>query len=34
MSKHISKDYKILTVKYYLNNDISLDDVYKIFDYP
>jgi len=34
MSKHRSKDYKISTIKYYLNNDVSLDDVYKIFDCP
>ena len=34
MSKHKSEDYKISAVKYYLNNDISLDDVCKIFDCP
>ena len=32
MSKHKSEDYKISAVKYYLNNDISLDDVFVIFD--
>jgi hypothetical protein len=25
MSKHKSEDYKISAVKYYLNNDVSLD---------
>ncbi len=39
MSKHRSEDYKIsasdLKVqKYYLNNDVSLDDVCEIFDCP
>jgi transposase len=34
MSKHKSEDYKISAVKYYLNNDVSLDDVCKIFDCP
>ena len=34
MSKHKSEDYKISAVKYYLNNDISLDDVCRIFDCP
>ena len=34
MSKHKSEDYKLSAVKYYLNNDISLDDVSKIFDCP
>ena len=34
MSKHRSKDYKISAVKYYLNNDVSLDDVCEIFDCP
>lgn len=34
MSKHKSEDYKLSAVKYYLNNDISLDDVCKIFDCP
>jgi len=29
MSKHKSEDYKITAVKYYLNNDISLDNVVK-----
>ncbi len=32
MSKHKSEDYKISAVKYYLNNDVSLDDVCEIFD--
>ena len=32
MSKHRSKDYKISAVKYYLNNDVSLDDVCEIFN--
>jgi hypothetical protein len=27
MSKHKSKDYKISAVKYYLNNNVGLDDV-------
>ena len=30
MSKHKSEDYKISAVKYYLNNDVSLDDVCEI----
>jgi transposase len=34
MPKHKSEDYKISAVKYYLNNDVSLDDVCKIFDCP
>jgi len=34
MSKHKSEDYKISAVKYYLNNDVSLDDVCEIFDCP
>ena len=34
MSKHKSEDYKISAVKYYLNNDVSLDDVYEINDCP
>jgi transposase-like protein len=34
MSKHKSEDYKISAVKYYLDNDISLDDVCEIFDCP
>ena len=34
MSKHKSEDYKISTVKYYLNNYVSLDDICKIFDCP
>ena len=34
MSKHRSEDYKISAVKYYLNNDVSLDDVCEIFDCP
>ncbi len=32
MSKHKSEDYKLSAVKYYLNNQVSLDDVCKIFD--
>jgi hypothetical protein len=32
MSKHKSEDYKLLAVKYYLNNDVSLDNVCYIFD--
>ena len=32
MSKHKSEDYKISAVKYYLNNDVSLDNIYEIFD--
>ena len=34
MSKHKSEDYKLSAVKYYLNNDVSLDDVCEIFDCP
>lgn len=34
MSKHKSEDYKLSAVKYYLNNDVSLDDVSVIFDCP
>jgi transposase len=34
MSKHKSEDYKLSAVKYYLKNDVSLDDVCKIFDCP
>ena len=34
MSKHKSEDYKLSAVKYYLNNDVSLDDVCVIFDCP
>ena len=30
MSKHKSEDYKLSAVKYYLNNQVSLDDVCKI----
>ena len=33
MSTHKSKDYKLYAVKYYLNNDVSLDDVCVIFGY-
>ena len=34
MLKHKSEDYKLSAVKYYLNNEASLDDVCKIFDCP
>ena len=34
MSKHKSEDYKLWAVNYYLNNDVSLDDVCKICDCP
>ena len=34
MSKHKSEDYKLSAVKYYINNDVSLDDVCKIFNCP
>ena len=34
MLKHKSEDYKISAVKYYLNNDVSLDDVCEIFNCP
>lgn len=34
MSKHKSEDYKLSAVKYYLNNQVSLDGVCKIFDCP
>ena len=34
MSKHKSEDYKLSAVKYYLNNNVSLDDVCEIFDCP
>jgi transposase-like protein len=30
--KHKTQDYKITAVKYYLQNDESLDDVCNIFD--
>ena len=32
MSKHKSEDYKLSAVKYYLNSDVSLDNVCNIFD--
>ena len=32
MSTRKSEDYKLSAVKYYLNNEVSLDDVCKIFD--
>ena len=28
MSKHKSEDYKLSAVKYHLNNEVSLNDVY------
>ena len=31
MSTHKSEDYKFSAVKYYLNNDVSLDDVCVLF---
>ena len=31
MSKHKSEDYKLSAVKYYFNNNVSLDDVCEIF---
>ena len=34
MTKHKSDDYKISAVKYYLKNNVSLDDVSKIFNCP
>jgi transposase len=34
MSKYKSEDYKLSAVKYYLNNDVSLDYVRIIFDCP
>ena len=34
MSKHKSEDYKLSEVKYYLNNNVSLNNVCKIFDCP
>jgi transposase-like protein len=34
LSKHKSEDYKLSAVKYYLNNNVSLDDVCEIFDCP
>ena len=34
MSKHKSEDYKLSAVKYYLNNDVSLNDVCEIFNCP
>ena len=34
MIKHKSEDYKISAVKYYLKNNVSLDDVSKIFNCP
>ena len=30
--KHKTQDYKISVVKYYLQNDVSLDEVCDIFD--
>jgi len=32
MSKYKCENYKIFVVKYYLDNDISLDDACEIFD--
>ena len=32
MSKHKSKYYKLSAVKYYLNNEVSVDNLCKIFD--
>lgn len=32
MSKHKSEDYKLSAVKYYLDNNVSLDDICEIFD--
>ena len=32
--KQKTEDYKLSAVKYYLNNDVSLDDVCEIFDCP
>jgi transposase-like protein len=34
MGVHKSEDYKLSAVKYYLNNDVSLEDVCNIFDCP
>lgn len=34
MSKHKSEDHKLSAVKYYLDNQVSLDDVCKFFDCP
>ena len=34
MSKHKSEDYKLSAVKYYLNNNVSLNNVREIFDCP
>ena len=34
MGVHKSEDYKLSAVKYYLNNDVSLEDVCDIFDCP
>ncbi len=34
MTKHKSDDYKISVVKYYLKNNVSLDDISKIFNCP
>jgi hypothetical protein len=33
MLKHKKEDYILSAVKYYFNNDVSLDDICKIFDY-
>ncbi len=33
MSKHKSENDKLLSDKYYLKNQVSFDDVCKIFDY-
>jgi transposase-like protein len=32
MYKHKSEDYKISTINYYLNNDVSMDYVCNIFN--
>ena len=34
MSKYKSEDYKISVIKYYLNNNFSLDNICEIFDWP
>ena len=34
MSKHKSEDYKLSAVKYYLKNNVSLDDVCSVFGCP
>jgi hypothetical protein len=34
MGVHKSEDYKLSAVKYFIHNDVSLEDVCNIFDCP